>query len=59
MTPKERIAPSILDASRKNRIANGSGVNVQDVNQLLQRFDQSKQFVKMFKNVGMLKRFFK
>jgi len=59
MTPKERMVPTILDASRKKRVAIGSGVEVQDVNQLLQRFDQSKQFVKMFKNMGMLKRFFK
>lgn len=59
MTQKERIVPQILDASRKKRIADGAGVNIQDVNQLLQRFDQSKQFVKMFKNMGMLKRFFK
>jgi signal recognition particle subunit SRP54 len=58
MTPKERIMPNILDASRKKRIASGSGVNVQDINQLLQRFEQSKQFVKMFKKSGLKNRFF-
>lgn len=58
MTEKEKSLPSLLDASRKKRIALGAGVNVQDVNQLLQRFEQSKQFVKMFKKMGKLKRFF-
>ena len=59
MTPKEQSFPVILDASRKKRVAQGAGVTVQDINQLLQRFDQSKQFAKMFKNNGMFKRFFK
>lgn len=59
MTPKERRIPQILDGSRKKRIAQGAGVTVQDINQLLQRFDQSKQFVKMFKNNGMFKKFLK
>lgn len=57
MTNKEKIVPQILDASRKKRVAQGAGVNVQDINQLLQRFEQSKQFVKMFKKMGKLKRF--
>lgn len=57
MTNKEKIVPQILDASRKKRIALGAGVNMQDINQLLQRFEQSKQFVKMFKKMGKLKRF--
>jgi signal recognition particle subunit SRP54 len=59
MNKKERLVPNILDASRKKRIASGSGTDVQDVNQLLQRFDQSKQFVKMFKKMGKFKGFFK
>ena len=59
MTPKERTFPQMLDASRKKRIASGSGTIVQDINQLLQRFEQSKQFVKMFKKPGKFKRFFK
>lgn len=58
MTSKEKMVPQILDASRKKRIAQGAGVNVQDINQLLQRFEQSKQFVKMFKKMGKLNRFF-
>lgn len=49
MTKKEKILPMILDASRKRRIAAGAGVLVQDVNVLLQKFEQSKQFAKMFK----------
>jgi len=57
MTPKEQSIPQILDASRKKRIASGAGVSVQDINQLLQRFEQSKQFVKMFKNKGKFRSF--
>lgn len=49
MTKKERLVPAILDNSRKLRIAKGAGVQVVDVNNLLQRFEQSKQFVKLFK----------
>ncbi len=55
MTPKERQMPDLLDASRKKRIAIGSGVDVSVVNLLLQRFEQSKQFVKLLKK----NRFFK
>lgn len=58
MTEKERMIPGILDGSRKKRIAQGAGVNTQDINQLLERFEQSKQFAKMFKKMGKLKRFF-
>jgi len=57
MTNKEKVAPQILDASRKKRIAGGAGVSVQDINQMLQRFEQSKQFVKMFRKMGKLRRF--
>lgn len=52
MTPKERMVPRILDASRKMRIAKGAGVNVADVNALLSRFEQMQQFAKMFKGGG-------
>jgi signal recognition particle subunit SRP54 len=58
MTEKERIAPQVLDGSRKKRVALGAGVNVNDINQMLQRFEESKQFAKMFKKMGKLKRFF-
>jgi len=52
MTSKERLAPRILDGSRKKRIAAGAGVQVSDVNALLQRFEQSQQFAKLFKRFG-------
>ena len=51
MTRKERIVTSILDASRKKRIAAGAGVDVADVNSLLARFEQSQQMMKMLKNM--------
>lgn len=54
MTKKERFFPAILDGSRKKRIAKGAGVDVTLVNLLIQRFEQSKQFVKLLKK----KRFF-
>ncbi len=57
MTAKEQAFPQILDASRKKRVACGAGATVQDINQLLQRFEQSKQFVKMFKNMGKFRNF--
>ena len=46
MTPKERRNPGILNASRRKRIAAGSGTTVQDVNQLIRQFEQSKQLMK-------------
>jgi signal recognition particle subunit SRP54 len=50
MTKKERLFPAVLDGSRKKRVAEGSGVTVEQVNKLLQKFEQSKHFVKMIKN---------
>lgn len=52
MTEKERFMPKILDASRKKRIAQGAGVQVPDVNVLLDRFEQSQQYAKLFKKFG-------
>ncbi len=49
MTKKEKLYPKILDNSRKERIAKGAGASVHDVGQLLQRFEQSQQFVKLLK----------
>lgn len=49
MTKKERLIPKILDNSRKNRIAKGAGASVNDINHLLERFEQSKQFMKSLK----------
>lgn len=53
MTPEERKNPSILKASRKLRIANGSGRSVEEVNRLLKQFDSMKQMMKMMKNGNM------
>ncbi len=50
MTPKERRDPSILNSSRKQRICKGSGTTVQEVNQLLKQFEQTKQMMKQLKN---------
>lgn len=50
MTPKERRKPDIIKASRKQRIANGSGTSVQDVNKLLTQFEQMQKMMKMMKN---------
>ena len=49
MTPKERDNPQIVNASRKRRIALGSGTTVQDVNQLLKQFEQTKEMMKRFR----------
>ncbi len=46
MTPKERQNPSIINASRKQRIANGSGMRVQEVNALLKQFDAMQKMIK-------------
>lgn len=53
MTPKERRNPDIIKASRKTRIASGSGTSVQEVNKLLQQFDQMKKMMKMVTNGNM------
>jgi len=53
MTPKERRNPDIIKASRKTRIAAGSGRSVQEVNKLLQQFDQMKKMMKQFSNGNM------
>ena len=54
MTPAERRDPSILNASRRKRIAAGSGTTVQDVNQLIRQFEQAQQMMKqMMNNKGM------
>lgn len=50
MTPKERKNPDIIKSSRKQRIANGSGTSVQEVNKLLNQFEQMKKMMKMMKN---------
>lgn len=53
MTPKERRNPSIINGSRRKRIAAGSGMRVQDINKLLKNFEESKKMMK--KMQGMAK----
>jgi signal recognition particle subunit SRP54 len=52
MTPKERRAPEIIKASRKKRIAAGSGTNVSDVNRLLKQFDDMSAMMKRMGKMG-------
>lgn len=47
MTPRERQRPEILNQSRKNRIAKGSGTTLQEVNRLVKQFDQTRKMMKM------------
>lgn len=49
MTQKERDNPQIINSSRKKRIASGSGTTVQEINQLLKQFEQTKALMKQFK----------
>ena len=56
MTPKERRHPEILNASRRRRIAAGSGTTVQDVNQLIRQFEEAKKQMKMVMNQSRGKR---
>jgi len=50
MTREERLNPDIIKASRRQRIAKGSGTSVQQVNQLIKQFEQSKEMMKQLKN---------
>ena len=52
MTPAERAKPSIINPSRKKRIAAGSGMKVEDVNRLLKQFEQMQKVMKQFGNFG-------
>jgi signal recognition particle subunit SRP54 len=46
MTPEERANPTIINGSRRKRIANGSGVRVQNVKQLIKQFDQMRKLMR-------------
>lgn len=59
MTPKERNNHKLLDGSRKARIAKGAGVQVSEINRLLERFEESQQYVKLFKKIGRGNRLFR
>lgn len=53
MTPKERTNPEILNVSRKQRIAKGSGTNIQEVNRLLKQFEQMRKMMKLISGNNM------
>jgi signal recognition particle subunit SRP54 len=55
MTPAERAKPELIKASRKRRIATGSGVSVQEVNRLLNQFEQMQKVMKTMQKGGMAK----
>lgn len=55
MTPAERARPELIKASRKRRIATGSGVPVQEVNRLLNQFEQMQSMMKQMKKGGLAK----
>ncbi len=55
MTPQERRKPEIIKATRKKRIADGAGVQVQEVNRLLKQFEEAQKMMKMFSKGGMSK----
>ncbi len=57
MTPQERRNPDIIKASRRQRIAKGSGTSIQQVNQLLKQFEQSKELMKQMKSGKFRKMF--
>ena len=56
MTKAERANPDLLNASRRKRIAKGSGTTVQEVNRLMNQFNQSRQLMKQMTNKKFLKR---
>ncbi|MGH8614286.1 MAG: signal recognition particle protein [Gammaproteobacteria bacterium] len=56
MTPQERRFPAIIKASRKRRLAGGSGVQIQDVNRLLKQFSQAQKMMKRMSGKGKLAR---
>ena len=57
MTKREREKPDILNASRKKRIAKGSGTTVEEVNKLLKQFEQTRTLMKQFSNPKQFSRF--
>jgi signal recognition particle subunit SRP54 len=59
MTKKERQGRSVLDASRKKRVAGGAGVKLADVDQLIFKFEETKQFGRMIKKMGGFGNLFK
>jgi len=56
MTPEEKTHPEIINASRKIRIAKGSGMRVEDVNKLLKQYDQTNKMMKQFTGGGLMRK---
>ena len=60
MTPAERANPTLINGQRKNRLAKGSGTNIQEVNKLMKQFGDTKKMMKMMSNpknmMGMMKK---
>lgn len=60
MSPAERANPSLINGQRKNRLAKGSGTNIQEVNKLMKQFDDTKKMMKMMSNpknmMGMMQK---
>lgn len=54
MTPQERDEPSIINGSRRKRIADGSGTTIQDVNKLLKQFEETRKVMRMMSNPGKM-----
>ena len=52
MTPSERTIPNSINASRKKRIAQGSGTSIQEINQLMKQFHQMSKMMKMMQGGG-------
>jgi signal recognition particle subunit SRP54 len=55
MTMEERENPTVLNGSRRNRIARGSGRNIQEINQLVKQFEEMKKMMKMFGNKDQMR----
>jgi signal recognition particle subunit SRP54 len=56
MTPRERAKPDILTSSRKKRIAAGSGTTVEEINRLLQQYNQIVKMMKQFSNPAKMQK---
>ncbi len=56
MTPDERSNPTIINGSRRKRIATGSGTNIQEVNRLIKQFDETRKMMKMLSGAGNMKK---
>jgi signal recognition particle subunit SRP54 len=59
MTPRERENPDLINVPRKNRLAKGSGTNIQEVNKLMKQFWDTKKMMKMMKNPANMRQMMK